>query len=200
MRLILLTTLRSMAHLIWVTVYAYYAVEQMSALQGRLHVLLGARDTEVVTNGLTVRGFTPEAGLLIKPFSQDSIFKNTSFFVNYSRSFTPSGEFSGASQSGRAPDRGIGMEMGIKPTGSMGAVASTMSVFRDDRDNIAEVNYIESTLHHNGFTYFDLGLKERSEGAELDLIYTPSRNLQVAANYTWLPIAKTIGARQLRNS
>jgi iron complex outermembrane recepter protein len=187
------------------TVHAFYAVDQLSTFQDRLRFLLGARETQIFTPAgggsyganvvqTKLNNLTPEFGVLAKPFGSDSLFKDTSLFVNYARSYTPSGEFSGETGTVVPPQRGTGLELGVKTDWFHGAVASTVSIFRDDLNDVAEVDYIKTSQAHNGFDYYDLGESERSEGAEFDLIYTPSRNLQVATNYTWLPIAKTLAA------
>jgi outer membrane receptor for ferric coprogen and ferric-rhodotorulic acid len=136
-----------------------------------------------------VTATTPQVGFVVKPFSASSRFADTSIFVNYSESFTPSGLVQPGTTQVVPPAEGTGREIGLKTAWFGGAVQSTISVFRDDLDNIATPDY--STQGQTGaIVAYHLGGKGRSEGAEAEIIWTPSKALQVSANYTYLPTAK----------
>jgi iron complex outermembrane receptor protein len=170
---------------------AYYIAEQASALNGRVHVLLGDSYTKDIDgSGNITTDATPLAGILIRPFPNTSFLKDTCFFVNVAKSFIPSGlaETFGGKAIVVPPERGTGKEVGFKTDWFNGAVSSTLSIFRDDLTNIAEFNFVSSTTTE---PRYDLGVAQRTEGAELDVIWTPRANFQVDANYTWLPTAET---------
>lgn len=169
--------------------HAYYVAEQMSMLNDRLRALIGGRYTETTISGLRVTDTTPQAGLVIKPFSSDSPFADTSIFMNYSESFTPSGLLQPGTGQIVPPAQGTGKEIGIKTAWFDGEVASTISVFRDDLDNIATPDY--STQGQTGsIVSYHLGGKGRTEGGEAEIVWTPSSSLQLSANYTYMPTAE----------
>lgn len=168
---------------------AYYIAEQMSVLDDRVRALFGGRYTETELSGNRVTATTPQVGFVFKPFSQSSRFAETSIFVNYSESFTPSGLVQPGTTEVVPPAEGTGREIGVKTAWFGGEVQSTISVFRDDLDNIATPDY--SNQGQNGaIVSYHLGGKGRSEGAEAEVIWTPSSALQLSANYTYLPTAK----------
>lgn len=168
---------------------AYYIAEQMSMLDGRLHVLLGGRHTKTVADNLSVSDTTPQVGVLIKPFSEDSLFKDTAFFANYSKSFTPSGLVQPGTTQVVPPAQGVGREIGVKTGWFDGKLTSTVSLFRDDLTNIATPDY--SHQGQNGdLVRYNLGGVGRAQGLEAEVVWTPTKNLQVSANYTNLPMAK----------
>lgn len=171
--------------------HAYYIAEQMSAFDERLRLLIGGRYTETEQSGNRVTDTTPQAGLVVKPFSPDSRFADTSIFVNYSESFTPSGLLQPGTDDVVPPAQGVGKEIGIKTAWFGGKIASTISVFQDDLENIATPDYSDQGQNGSIVTYH-LGGKGRTEGAEAEIVWTPSASLQVSANYTYLPTAKYI--------
>jgi iron complex outermembrane recepter protein len=169
--------------------HAYYVAEQMSAMNDRVRMLVGGRYTETELSGSRVTKTTPQIGFVVKPFSEDSSFASTSIFVNYSESFTPSGLLQPGTTQVVPPAEGVGREIGIKTAWFGGEVQSTISLFRDDLENIATPDY--SNQGQNGaIASYHLGGMGRSEGGEAEIIWTPSPALQVSANYTYMPTAK----------
>lgn len=168
--------------------HAYYVAEQMSMFDERLHLLVGGRYTETTADKRRVSDTTPQIGVAVKPFSPDSVFADTSIFVNYSESFTPSGLVQPGTDQVVPPAQGVGKEIGVKTAWFGGAVTSTVSVFRDELDNIATPDY--SNQGAGGLVEYHLGGKGRVEGAEAEVIWTPSEAVQLSANYTYLPTAK----------
>ncbi|MFT3789958.1 MAG: TonB-dependent receptor plug domain-containing protein [Rudaea sp.] len=174
--------------------HAYYAAEQMSMFEDRLHVLLGLRHTR--TAGEVVQGVespssetTPQIGILGKPFGPDSFFADTAFFANYSKSFTPSGIIEPGTNELVPPQKGTGKEFGVKTAWLNGAVTSTFSVFRDDLSNIATPDY--SHMGENGgLVEYNLGGVGRAQGFEGEVTWLPSENWQLSANFTDLAVAK----------
>lgn len=169
--------------------HAYYVAEQMSMLDDRLRALLGGRYTETTLSGARVTKTTPQVGFVVKPFSSESRFADTSIFVNYSESFTPSGLLQPGTTQVVPPQEGVGKEIGIKTAWFGGEVQSTISLFRDDLENIATPDY--STQGQQGaIVSYHLGGMGRSEGGEAEVIWTPNAALQVSANYTYMPTAE----------
>ena len=169
--------------------HAYYVAEQMSMYDDRLHVLLGARHTETANGNLESSDTTPQIGILGKPFSPDSFFADTAFFVNYSKSFTPSGLVQPGTTEVVPPAKGTGKEIGVKTAWLDGQVTSTISLFRDDLENIATPDYSEQG-QGGALVKYNLGGVGRAQGMEAELTWLPSRNLQLSANFTNLAVAK----------
>lgn len=171
---------------------AYYLAEQMSMFNDRLHALLGVRYTKTESEILPGRQFpssdtTPQIGILGKPFSPQSFFANTAFFANYSKSFTPNGFVQPGTDQVLPPQKGTGKEFGVKTAWLNGAVTSTVSFFRDDLSGIATNNY----SHADGsIISYNLGGVGRVQGMEAEVTWLPTRDLQLSANFTDLPIAK----------
>lgn len=171
-----------------VRTHSFYIAEQASALDGRIRAVVGGRYTKTETDGLGVSDFTPQLALLFKPFNPDSPFGATSIFFNYSESFTPSGLVQPNTAQVVPPQRGIGKEIGIKTSWFGGKLASTISYFNDRLTNIATPDY--SQQGNGGLVIYHLGGAGRSEGAEAEVVWTPSSALQISANYTYLPVAR----------
>ncbi|PIB91594.1 TonB-dependent siderophore receptor [Caulobacter sp. FWC2] len=171
-----------------VRTHAFYVAEQASAFDGRVRVVVGGRYSKTSTDKLGVHAFTPQAAILIKPFDPTSRLAETSFFLNYSKSFTPSGLVEPNTGDVVPPARGIGKEIGVKTSWFGGRLASTVSYFQDELHDIATPDY--SQQGQTGMAVFHLGGAGRVEGVEGDIVWTPSSALQISANYTYLPTAK----------
>ena len=170
-----------------VRTHSFYVAEQASALDGRLRAVIGGRYTKTQTGEYYNDAFTPQVAILFKPFPKDSALANTSVFVNYSRSFTPSGLVDPTINKAVPPSKGIGKEIGIKTAWFGGRLTSTISVFNDELKNIPTPDYSQQ---QNGIVTYHLGGVGRVKGAEGEIVWTASRNLQLTANYTYLPYAK----------
>ena len=171
-----------------VRTHAFYIAEQASAFDGRLRVVVGGRYTKTSTDGLGVDDFTPQVAVLVKPFSPSSSLAQTSFFFNYSRSFTPSGLVEPNTGQVVPPQKGVGKEVGVKTAWFGGELASTISWFRDELSDIATPDY--SQQGETGLAVYHLGGKGYVEGVEADVVWTPDHALQISTNYTYLPSAK----------
>lgn len=171
-----------------VRTHGFYIAEQASAFDDRLRVVVGGRYSKTSTDKLGVDAFTPQMAILVKPFAATSRFAQTSFFFNYSKSFTPSGLVEPNTGEVVPPARGVGKEIGLKTAWFGGRLASTVSYFRDELRDIATPDY--SQQGQSGMAVFHLGGTGRVEGAEGDIVWTPNRSLQISANYTYLPTAK----------
>ncbi len=169
--------------------HAYYFAEQMSAFDDRLRALIGARFTKTVSSGAAVSDTTPQIGLLAKPFSPDSAFGQTSFYLNYSKSFTPSGLTEPGSTQVVPPAKGTGKEFGFKTEWLDGKLTSTVSFFRDDLANIATPDYSHQGMNGE-LVLYNLGGIGRTQGSEAEVNWTPSKSLQLSVNFTDLAVAK----------
>lgn len=174
-----------------VSVTGPYFAEQISGWDGRVHLLLGARKTTQettnagATSSIKASKTTPQMGLLVRPFSNGALLKHLSLFVNYSRSFEPSGLVDAAGQV-VPPANGTGKEAGFKFYSPDNTISATISYFIEDRYDIAQGDPVR------GAGYYNLGGVQGVKGGEIDTIWTPSSHFQVSANYTYLPTAKTI--------
>jgi len=174
---------------------AAYLAEQMSVFDNRVRALFGVRYTSNTTNTSKVSDTTPQVGLLYKPFGVNSVFKQTSLFINYSRSFTPSGLTDGFGNV-VPPETGTGYEAGIKTDWFDSQVATTLSVFRDDLSNLAIPNY-EAQAKNGGIPVYELGGQERAQGVEAEFTWTPTSHFQVTGNFDWLPTATFVSFPQV---
>jgi iron complex outermembrane recepter protein len=177
---------------------AFYVAEQASAFDNRLRVLIGARHMNAVSvssrDAVSRPGFrtvdkkvTPQVAVLARPFG--GTLKDTSFFVNYSESFEPSGTIDVRGEV-LPTVTGTGTEIGLKTDWNDGVLSGTISVFRNERTNISQRDFVlENQLRIQPL--YNLGGAQRSEGIECDLIWTPARWYQAAVNYAWIPSAKT---------
>jgi iron complex outermembrane recepter protein len=173
-----------------VLTHAFYVAEQMSMLDDRVHALIGARHTKTANGGLGVSDTTPQAGIVAKPFDPDSFFADTAFFANYSKSFTPSGLVQPGTTQVVPPAKGTGKEFGVKTAWLDGAVTSTISFFRDDLSNIATPDYSQQGQGGGDLVLFNLGGVGRAQGMEAEVTWTPTKTLQLSANFTNLAVAK----------
>jgi outer membrane receptor protein involved in Fe transport len=177
---------------------AFYVAEQASAFENRLRVLVGARHMKAVSVSspdaasrpgfrMVDRKVTPQVAMLARPLG--GMLKDTSFFVNYSESFEPSGTVDARGEV-LPTVTGTGTEIGFKTDWNDGTLSGTVSVFRNERTNIAQRDFVlENQLRIQPL--YNLGGAQRSEGVEGDLIWTPSTRYQLAVTYAWIPLAKT---------
>ena len=173
-----------------VKTHAFYVAEQASLWDGRVRLVLGGRYTKTETDGLGVSDFTPQAAILFKPFPASSFLADTSFFFNYSESFTPVGLIDPNTTQIVPPSKGTGKELGIKTAWFGGKLTSTLSVFRDELRDIPTPDY--SQQGQLGVPLYHLGGVGRVEGVEAEAVWTPNKSFQIAANYTFLPTAKYV--------
>ena len=99
-----------------------------------------------------------------------------------------------------------GYEWGIKTDFNDSEFSGTMSVYRDERDGIVQLDFYKSINdpRNQGSNitttqaqpYVNGGVL-RAEGMEFDLTWTPSRKFQLITNYAWQYTAKTISDKTL---
>jgi outer membrane receptor protein involved in Fe transport len=159
---------------------SYYISDQIQMLDDRLHAVLGARSTDAENAaGITQKEVTPQFGLLFRPI------EGIGLFANYSETFEPNYLIDGkGNQVG--PTTGKGTDFGMKFDVLEGKLSATTSVFSVERANIPRRD-VPVEIATGISPIFVLGGLERTQGLELDVIYTPVRNVQLIGSYayTW---------------
>jgi iron complex outermembrane receptor protein len=171
---------------------AYYASYQMGAFENRVRLLLGARHTTVTqlkfgaTPELETSKTTPQVGLVLRPVSALSLF------ANYSETFEPQNL---VDVYGRRTDPrdGKGWDIGVKTDYADNKLAGTVSVWSVENSNIAVRDFpLENQLQL--MPLYNYGKKEESAGVDAEIAYTPQRNYQLVATYSWTYRARTAAA------
>jgi len=177
------TSLNRMATL---GVDSVYLLDMVSAMDGRLRLLLAGRWDEAVGD-LTRRSekinqFTYQVGGLYR------ITSRLGFFALHSTSFTPN---SLRDPSGvlLPPEEGRGFDVGFKSDGlADGRLSGTLSLFRLERQNIARTFRIIDPLNPQiigPLTNQSSGL-ERVQGVDFDLVLKLRSNWQAVLNCSFL--------------
>ncbi|HRE82678.1 MAG TPA: TonB-dependent receptor, partial [Opitutaceae bacterium] len=167
-------------------------------LEGKLRLLAGARrmDLEVYTPGTTPgtgrlnkqSKTTPQVGFLYRPSDLGA------FYANYSETFESQlvvdalGGISG-------PITGDGIEAGFKTDWMDGKVSGTLGIYRIERANIARRD-TPRERELNITPLWIMGGVQRTEGADLDVTYTPMPNLQFVLTYSHMWFAETVADPQ----
>jgi iron complex outermembrane recepter protein len=167
-----------------------YAVDQIELLSNRLRFMFGVRHADSTTRaaGSTVdisqARTTPQYAALWRPMPA------VTFFANYSESFEPSGLVDGQ---GRVvgPVEGKGYDLGMKTDWRENTLSGTVSLYSVERGNIAYRDFVRENETNIRPLYLFGGL-ERSEGVDLDMTYTPTRNYQLLLSYNWAWEAETV--------
>lgn len=177
----------------------YYIANQMSLFDGKLRFLTGARrmDLEVYSPGATAGAgrtnkqskTTPQAGVLFRPWEFGA------FYANYSETFESQlvvdalGGVSG-------PITGDGLEAGFKTDWLDGRLSGTIGFYRIERSNIARRDTVRER-ELNITPLWIMGGAQRTEGMDVDITYTPVRNLQFVLAYANMWFAKTVADQQV---
>ncbi len=174
--------------------FGVYAQDQMTLLDDRVHVLLGARwdkaEDSFNTIAMNAAGkcfpvctgyplavepntprISPRAGLLYK------LTDDTSIYGSYVRSF---GTNNGVDAQGNvyAPEQGLQWETGIKKQWLDGKVMTSVTLF-----DLTKKNVLQADPYNPGFLE-PVGTV-RSRGVELDASGQVTENLSVIASYTF---------------
>jgi outer membrane receptor protein involved in Fe transport len=138
---------------------------------------MGIYDANLVRNRATLLGRNPEAELArLRAEGSDSIINN---------------------------EEGTNMEVGIKTSLFDSRIVATASLFRlertnrrvDDapRQNDDPLNYDAAGVRtSNIIRWFSADATQRTEGTELEVIWSPNRNYQLVGSAGWLWTAKTV--------
>lgn len=178
------------------TVTGLYFADQIEMFDDRFRMLLGGRHTKQDAlnrnNGVrqVASDFTPQVGVIFRPFADASPLKGTTIFANYSESFQPSSRVDYYGNTAPAA-HGEGKEIGVKAEWLDGKLSGTLSYFENTKNNVAHQDVDREALLGVS-PLFTLSGEETAKGAELEMYWTPSSNLQVGFNYTYIPFAKTV--------
>lgn len=151
-----------------------YVTDQVSLLNDRLTLLAGTRWSDLRGQGRTA--WTPQYGAAF------ALTPGYSVYALRSESFRPNGRSSTIDPNSPffPPETGVGNEAGLKFSLLRGTLTGTAAVFRVDKTNVRRVNSGAAVLGINGASLTD---GERSDGFELDVVWTPVRGLSVIGAY-----------------
>jgi len=168
--------------------YGIYVQDQMSMLEdGRLKLLVGVRYDDVKTNRSRNGTASPEvkddaitarAGLLYQFNDQHSAY------ISASQSFQP--QFPGTvDRDGNSldPETGNQIEVGYKNALLNGKLISTVSVYRIEKDDVAV--WDQAYFDEVGEAAYFPGVKQRSQGLEIDVAGQLTPQLKLLANYSY---------------
>lgn len=168
---------------------AYYLVDTVDFLQGRLKLMGGARwnqlrrtltwDSLPIINpadSIVQERTTPQAGALFK------ITPEWSVFASYSESLEPQNNVDFAGEVA-GPVEGKGYEFGIKGDAFNRMLATTISVFEIERSNVATRDTIREQITGQN-PWFFFGNTDTVQGIEVDLSYNPIATWQVLVTYS----------------
>jgi iron complex outermembrane receptor protein len=138
--------------------------------------VLGVRYTTAENAKLSQDDVTPQVGLLYR------VAKPFSFYANYAETFEANYILDAFGKQ-VGPTTGKGYDIGFKTELLEDKLSATFAYYSVEHGNIPTRDFPrEAEL---GITpLYTLGGLERSEGFEMDLIYAPTRNLQVIASFT----------------
>jgi outer membrane receptor protein involved in Fe transport len=174
----------------------------------RLTTLAGVRREQDVRerNGLDTLdrvATTPTYGFTFR------LAEGFSAFASYSENFAPNGfrtiTGGGVLPSDNAQDLpvelGTGWDIGLKADSKAHNLSGSLTVFQVERSNIPRSDFnadINDPRNANGLTqpgsvrYMTSGGLERTQGSELDLVWSPGRNYQALVAATWMWEAKVV--------
>lgn len=175
-------------------VESVYVSHQGSLLEGKLHTLSGLRNEKNVggqSKTVPSVGFTYE---FIPGFH---------VFASYSENFNPNGpNYEGSVDPSEIRDlpaeQGVGTDIGIKTDWNNNKLSGTITYFTLDRENIRRRDFeAEEEDGRPGVRVFSVSGLERSEGLEMDLVWTPNENFQLLVGYSYIWDAKIVSDPQL---
>lgn len=179
------------------TTNAFYAVDQVSLLDGRLRFLGGARHMALESYTASTRATikqtktTPQVGALFRV--TDALV----VFANYSRSFEAQAIVD-AKGVVTGPISGRGWEAGLKTDFKDNVLSGTLGFYETERSNIAKRDF-PAEAAAGVFPLYVLGGVERARGVELELTYAPTSNFQLVFSADHVPEAKTVSDPQTPN-
>lgn len=164
---------------------AYYLVDQIGLFDDRLRVLLGIRQTEVkqkavttTQQNLTQKDDTPQFGLVYEAVP------GVVLFANASRTFEPT--FSVDVFGVIAPNvLGKGREAGLKLDLKESVLSGAFTIYEVEREGEVRRDFLRE-IAEGRTPIFIPGGSSRSRGAELELAWTPARNYQAIAAYSYI--------------
>lgn len=171
---------------------ATYAVDVIEAFDERLHVMVGGRHTHRFQGSVREYKITPQYGAILRIPG----FEQLSVYASYSESFTPNFIRDGFGNL-IDPREEANVEAGVKLEFFDGKLTGSASVFNLEQRNVAMRDFAEEAAQGITPIYILSGLA-RSEGAEMDLVYSPTRNYQALISWSRLWEARTVEAQDAR--
>lgn len=146
---------------------AYRVADFATLLDGRLHVLASVRRDEPTKQKDTISksydqlegATTGQAGAVF------DVTRGIGLFANYSNDFVPNTQV-GPSGNVLDPQRGRGIDAGVKFSIVQDRLTGSVSYFNEERTNIP--------LRIGQTQTFELSGKDRSRGVDFNLLYTPN--------------------------
>ena len=174
---------------------AYYLSYRGSALNDRLNVLAGMRHTKSVNLGRSDN--TPTLGAIYEVMPGFHAFASWSKSLTFTTQMSITGLGVVPADNAHLLDNETdeGFEVGLKTDWRDNTLSGTLSYYRDDRDGVV-LNDAYATLNdprtltndpNQRVAYYVNGGLQRGEGLDMDLSWTPNRDLQilVSGNYMW---------------
>jgi iron complex outermembrane receptor protein len=169
---------------------SFYALEQVSAWDGRLIGLFGARYSESQQGVLSSSKTTPQYGATY------AVTRWASVFAGYGESFRPNFVVDGRGNI-VDPTEETNFEYGVKFETTDGKFSGTISVFDIEQKNVALRDFAAEAA--TGISpLYNVSGKAASAGAEFEFIYAPTRNYQIVASYARNWEARTLVAQDVR--
>lgn len=174
---------------------AFYAMLQGGFFDDRLRTLAGVRYDDI-EGGLTdfrsgnrtenpkVTNTTPQLGALFK------VTEPLSVFALYSESFTPNLQVN-PDGSTFDPATGKGTEFGFKLDMMDNRLSATLSFYEIEKDNIVRIDQEAQQADPPELRFVTSG-SEKSQGVDLDIVYTPTDNYQLVFSYAHIAEAKVV--------
>jgi len=173
---------------------AYYISYRGSALDNKLNVVVGARNTTVLN---TMRkANTPTYGAIYEVVPGFHVFASASQSVTLSAQMSASGPGLLPSDNAHLLDneKDKGTEIGIKSDWKNETLSGTLSYYSDERSGVitSEANkYINDprnqgvNLVNTQVNFYTNGGVQKAEGLDGDLTWTPNRQFQMVLNGQW---------------
>lgn len=169
---------------------SFYALEQVTAWDGRVTALAGARYSKSKQGTLSSSKTTPQVGAVF------GINKWMSAFAGYGESFRPNFVVDGYGKI-VSPTEETNFEYGLKFQTEDEKFSGTVSVYDIEQKNVAFRDFAAEAATGVSPLYNVSGLAV-SKGAEVEFIYAPRRNYQVVVAYANNWTAKTLVAQDVR--
>ncbi|MDB6095199.1 MAG: hypothetical protein JWM32_2761 [Verrucomicrobia bacterium] len=173
---------------------------------GRLTTLIGARYEDDIRErlggspvlpDLRRHATVPTFGATFQLVDGYSLFASYSenFAPNSSRSITGPGVVDADNAHDLPVELGKGMDFGLKADWMQNRLSGSLSLYQVDRTNVPRSDYaanVSDPRNAGGLStptsvqYTVAGGLERTQGAELDLVYQPSRSYQLLVSGAWM--------------
>ena len=178
---------------------SYYFVDQIAALNERVHAFIGGRHSDVAQSsagGATLSSgrFTPQLGAVVKIPGVEGL----SAYASYGESYRPNFI---VDTYGKIVDPTVekNKEVGLKFDMFDGKFSGTASVYKLEQTNVPARDFAQEAATGRSPIYNVSGLA-RSSGAEFEAIFSPVRNYQLVLGYARTWEALTVSAQDTRQN